>query len=713
MIQLMNKKIFFFGFVILLIAILLFFFLPKRKNPTHLNVLIITLDTCRADHFGCYGNHRVKTPNVDLIASQGIRFENCYSPVPLTLPAHCSIFTGKYSIGHRVRNNGRYFLSEKETTMAELFREQGYQTYAVVAAFVLLSKFGLNQGFNIYDDSLDTYKMVSNFKSEIPADQVYKKFKHWFDHQRENRFFAWIHFYDPHTPYHPPRAYVKEGEETDLQALYRGEISFMDSYIGKIIDDLRGAHILDKTLVVLAGDHGEAFGEHLEFASHMIFCYEENLKVPLIFFNKQMFREKRVVKERVNLIDIMPTILELFEIQYKGNTQGKSFINLLDGEEEAEPRTFYFETIYGKEEMNWAPLTGIIEGDYKFISLPNPELYDLKKDRNEKQNLFRIKSNISRKMDKNLGEMILKNSNLNPDTRRDLTKKDIEQLRSLGYISSFSNKSATAIDPKRGVVYNNKMKELSRRIESGDLDQAEAELKKIGTETPELKNFLFYNLFYKIYKKRNDLNSALRILKEVIQEFPEYLAFRMNLSLLYFDLKQYEKVIRNCTYILDKDPLYTRALILLGDTFDSLHNAEEALKNYHRATTLEPENVSLKIKYSELLIKYKKFTDALSVYSNLLEKKDVTESPEILYKIALFNAQYGSRNRAEELLYKIINLKPEGKYYYYFALILARNGKLSEAIRHMETALTTYSDQLSAEQKSKGFKALDIWRKNI
>ena len=209
------------------------------------------------------------------------------------------------------------------------------------------------------------------------------------------------------------------------------------------------------------------------------------------------------------------------------------------------------------------------------------------------------------------------------------------------------------------------------------------------------------------------MNAAINVLKEVVREYPDALPFRLNLSLRFYDTQQYDKVIKNCEYILKKDPLYTRALILLGDTYDALQKPLEALKNYRGAVKLEPENISLKIKQAELLIKYKQFKEALAVYNSLLGKKDVADSPDILYKIALFNTQYGSMSKAEELLGKIIRLKSEGKYYYYHALILAKNGKIMEAIQSMESALNTYGKQLSAQQKSRGQQALKLWKENI
>jgi len=227
-----------------------------KKGAEGMNLLIITLDTMRADRIGAYGYEKANTPHLDDLAKNGIMFADCYSPVPVTLPAHCSIFTGRYPLGHRVRDNGTFLLSDAEITLAEMMKNKGYDTYAVVASFVLLAKFGLNQGFSVYDDSLDANELLRNFYSEITADIVYAKFEQWFRNREEKSFFAWVHFYDPHLPYAPPEEY-RVGKNI-LDDLYDGEVAFTDFYVGKIIQDLENDDMLKNTLIVIVGDHGEA-----------------------------------------------------------------------------------------------------------------------------------------------------------------------------------------------------------------------------------------------------------------------------------------------------------------------------------------------------------------------------------------------------------------------------------------------------------------------
>lgn len=706
----MKKKLGVVTILILGLLAVIFLVFRKEKIPLDLNLLIITLDTTRADHIGSYGYPDIETPNLDWLAQNGIQFENCYTPVPLTLPAHCCLFTGKYPLGHRVRNNGTYYLNEKETTLAEMFMQKGYQTFAVIASYVLLSRFGLNQGFGVYDDALDSTELIKNVKSEITADSVYRKFKNWFEtYQGEEKFLAWVHFYDPHEPYVPPEEFINEAG-AELTKLYDGEIAFVDRYVGRIIEDLKTKNILDRTLIIIVGDHGEAFGEHEEFG-HSVFCYEENLKVPLIFYNQQLFKEKKLIKRRMNLIDIMPTILDLYDEKIPEGIQGVSFEALLFGKLEGKERPIYVESLYGLEEMNWAPLTGIIKEDFKYISLPRPELYDLKNDPKEMENLFNEKQALAKEYDLILKDFVLKYSQTNRDTKRELTQDDIRHLESLGYISAFSKGTGSDIDPKIGIGFDNSLREISRRIDEGDIDLAESQINAIFAETPDLITPVVYTRLYEIHIQRGDLAAALKVLDQGIREFPDSLPFRLSQALHFFEMKRYDEAISVSNEILELDPFFSRVYILLGDTFERQNRLSDAQKNYKTAVELEPENFLLKMRYCELLMQSKDFQSVLDIYDNLLMKKDVLSNPDMLYKMALFYNQHNRAQKAEEVMARIISLKPSGKYYFTYASILSQNGKLDLALTNMEIAISQYSQDLSEEQQKVARSAIKAWKK--
>ncbi|MGB8959807.1 MAG: sulfatase, partial [Candidatus Aminicenantales bacterium] len=268
------------------------------------NVLLITLDTTRADHLGCYGFAQAATPNLDRLAGEGIRFARVYAPAPLTLPSHASIMTGLYPATHGVRNNGHELVS-KWKTLAEVLKGRGFTTAAFVSSFSVDSRFGIGRGFDVYDDTFEVQAPLKGANAERRAGDTFARFSRWLDGHAQDRFFAWVHYYDPHLPYDPPSPY-REGSPGRP---YDGEIAYMDHYVGAILEALEAKGLRDKTLIVVAGDHGEGLGDKAE-TGHGIFLYEETMRVPLIINGRKAFPRPRVVEGAVRLVDVAPTILE-------------------------------------------------------------------------------------------------------------------------------------------------------------------------------------------------------------------------------------------------------------------------------------------------------------------------------------------------------------------------------------------------------------------
>lgn len=682
---------------------------PVKKDP--FNLLVITLDTTRADRIGAYGNEKAITPVIDRLAKEGVMFENCYSPVPMTLPAHGSLFTGRYPLGHGIRDNGLYVMPENEITLAELLKQKGYNTFGVIAAYVLLSKFGLAQGFDEYDDSLDSHRMYNNYKSQIRATSVFRKFKQWFDNNYHTRFFAWIHLYDPHTPYSPPKRF-RDKLGNGIIERYDGELAFTDEAVGKIVEALKQRKVLNQTLIVIVGDHGEAFGEHGEWG-HGIFCYEEALKVPLIFYHPTLLSQKGLkVKNRVHITDIMPTLLELCNIDIPAAVQGESFLKLLTGEKEQKRRNFYFESMHGKEEMNWAPLMGIIEDQYKFISLPEPELYDLDADPLEKENLFWKKNRLARELDKDLMQEVdrlSKSANLE-DARRELSAQDKDSLKSLGYISSFSNKSDKETDPKKGIVLDNEVKRIFRLMGEKKLDEAEAAVTALPVKFPEIDAPVVYDLKYQLYKQQGNVDKALNSLKEVIERLPKFERFYIMYANDVYAMGQYDEAARYARKLLKINPSFTRAHILLGQVEEQNGNIDTAIAHYKKALSIEPQNISLRLKFAELELQKKDIAPAIHEYDRLLEREEVSGNPDLLFKVGMLKSQQGEMAKSEELIKKAADIAPSGKYLFSLALIQARNKKYSQAIANMKLALDKYQSQLEERQIQIAQKAIQAWQ---
>jgi arylsulfatase A-like enzyme/Flp pilus assembly protein TadD len=619
-----------------------------------MNLLVITIDTMRADRIGAYGYSAARTPNLDDLAKNGIMFTDCYSPVPLTLPAHCSLFTGRYPLGHRVRDNGTFFLGEAETTLAETMIRAGYDTYAVIASFVLMAKFGLNQGFSVYDDSLNADELLRNFYSEIPADTVYAKFHQWFENHGKKKFFAWVHFYDPHLPYDPPEEFRGSGDSP--MDLYDGEVAFTDFHVGKILEDLVGENVLDDTLIVVVGDHGEAFGEHGEYG-HSVFCYEENLKIPLIFSNPRLFPKGSVVEDRVCLIDIMPTLLEIFGLDSVPSLQGQSLSRMIAGKKERADRSYYIESMYGKESLGWAPLAGIIDGPYKYISLPEPELYDLKNDIGERNNLVSAKTGIVRAMDEKLKKIMLEYAVSGGNARRELTAEDRKRLESLGYISSSSPGAGRFLDPKKGIVWLNNFNDANNLIEEGRLDVAEAELRKIAAQNTDIAFLPYYELMAKIFEMKSDPEAVIQIWREAVDTFPANERFRTTLAFKLFQEGQWEEAEALGLEITRMDDKSSSGFILLGRIEEARGNDRKALEHFQKALDLEPNNTQLKLSFAQSLVKNGRQDRALTICREIFDDRAVKGDPGyagILARIGIIYIEANRIDRAREVLLEAV-----------------------------------------------------------
>jgi tetratricopeptide (TPR) repeat protein len=549
-----------------------------------------------------------------------------------------------------VRDNGTFILRDAEITLAEMMEDRGYDTYAVIASFVLMAKFGLNQGFSVYDDSLDANELLRNFYSEITADAVYAKFDQWFRNREEKNFFAWVHFYDPHLPYNPPEEY-RNGKNS-LDELYDGEVAFTDVYVGEIIQDLRKENVLEDTLIVIVGDHGEAFGEHQEYG-HSVFCYQENLKVPLIFYNPRLFLEGFVVKHRVCLIDIMPSLLEMYGMAAPPAVQGKGFTGLLAGKQEKRERSFYIESMYGKETLGWAPLVGIIDGPYKYISLPEPELYDLEKDSGERNNLYPAKKNIAMALDDKLKKFMLEYSSSGGSVRRKLTAEDRRRLESLGYISSSSPGASKALDPKKGIVLLNKFTTANNLIEKGRLDLAEAELKNIKAQNSGIHFLPYYELMAKIHELRSNPQSALEIWEEAVEVFPTNERFKVTLAFKLLQMEQLEEAEAIGLEITRIDDASSRGFILLGRLEEKRGDSRKALVHFEKALPLEPNNVQLKLSLAHALMKSNQRERALTICRDILDDPTITGDPAnagILARIGLIFIHGNRIEQAQKVL---------------------------------------------------------------
>ncbi len=410
------------------------------------NVVLITIDTVRADHVGCYGDRQAHTPTLDVLARQGILFRTAVAQVPLTLPSHCSIMTGTYPPLHGVRDNLGYTLGDNPPTLATLLKQKGYATAAFVAAEVLDPRRGLNQGFDTYSSpfrqkSGRNNPLVFNLQDvRRPAEEVVNDALSWMRAQPrglDKPFFVWIHLYDPHKPYDPPEPF-----RSLLPTPYDGEIAYADEAVGKFLAYLREHSLYDPTLIVAASDHGESLGEHGE-DTHGFFIYDATLLVPLIIKPPaSAAMTPRRIDAPVRSVDIAPTVLQFLGIPPAPSMQGSGLLSLMQGKTTTSPTgVAYCESFYPSE-FGWSPLRGVRTGRYKYIDAPKPELYDLASDPQETHNLDQTQHAVALELKSQFDSLVARVTPKAPPRRTPVSPADAEMLASLGYFAASSGPAA-------------------------------------------------------------------------------------------------------------------------------------------------------------------------------------------------------------------------------------------------------------------------------
>lgn len=519
------------------------------------DILLITLDTTRYDYI-----NKDYSPFLYNFSQGSIIFENCRTPSPLTLPAHTSILTGLYPKNHKVRNNSSYKLDKNIKTIASILKEKNFLTAAFLSSFVLNKSYGLDKGFDIYDD-----EMVQNFdKSDFEmqersaketsskAIEFLKKLK------KEKALFLWVHFYDPHFPY------LTHSQAPKNFSPYASEIYYMDIYIKELIEEFQKKR---NGLIIIVGDHGEALGEHEE-ETHGIFLYESVLKVPLII-KKTNENKKIVIKEPVLLVDIFPTILDFLKLDLPKNIDGISLF------EKITKRNFYFETFLPSESFGWATPFGIINENFKFIYLPKKELYDLNSDPEEKNNLFEKKKEKANQLLRSLKKEY--EIEYKREFSKSITPKEAKELEALGYLSG--SKPNQMKDPKDLIWIIKAMEEAKKFSEEKKYEEAEEIYKKILNVNPE--NYPVLIQYGTLFREKKQLEEAIKTFQKAIILNPEFAHAHFNIGTIYYEKKDFKKAEEKFLKLLELIPSFNEPyyyLIRIYLTKNDLNSAENILK---------------------------------------------------------------------------------------------------------------------------------------
>lgn len=436
------------------------------------NVLLITIDTLRADALGSYGG-RAATPNLDQLAQGGLRFTFAHAHAVVTLPSHSSILTGRFPFAHGVRDNAGYRLDNAADTLAEMARAGGLATGAFVGAFPLDRQFGLTQGFDVYRDVGGRMVAEGDFAfTERRAEDVVREAREWIETQ-PGKWFAWLHVFDPHAGYAPPAPFDAQYRDDP----YAGEVAYVDHALGPLFEVARQSR--RPTLIIVTSDHGESLGEHGE-ATHGTFAYEATLKVPLIVAQVGIPSQPgRVVDAPVRHVDIVPTVADVLGLRAPADLPGAS---LLAAEDDA-PRPSYFEAMTPMLKRGWAPLSGVVSGHAKYIDLPISEIYDLAADPREARNLApddaaRARSLVSEL--RRFGAVL-------PGEQRVETAAARSRLESLGYVAGAAARKAQYTaedDPKRLIDIDRLMMDGIDLYRRGRLPEAMAAYRAVLARRP-------------------------------------------------------------------------------------------------------------------------------------------------------------------------------------------------------------------------------------
>lgn len=648
-----------------------------------LNILLITLDTTRADRLGCYGYARAQTPNLDTVARNGVLFLNAYAPVPLTLPSHCSILTGTLPTYHQVRNNGVYALGAEQVTLAEVLKDKGFRTAALVASFSVDSRFGLGQGFDLYDDNFQEGVPFKALNSERKAEQVFEVFSAWLDKVEAGPFFAWVHFFDPHAPYNPPSPYGENFAERP----YDGEVAYMDFMVGAVMNKVRQKGLMDRTLVVIAGDHGEAFGEKGE-SGHGVFLYEMAVKVPLLLYAEGRIPRQLVIPQRVRLIDIMPTVLDMLAVPAPAAVQGESLLPYVQ-KKKSEDLECYIETFYPKENFGWSPLLGLISGSWKYIRAPKEELYDLKADPEEQKNALGSKPQAAGEWRARLEQVVKSSSGSAGGGRRTLTADEEARLRSLGYVDYRDPAAKGGDDPKDKVDELRMVQEAEKLDFEGNFQGAADLHQKLLDLHPNVPTG-YVNLAL-AQARQQKFDQAIATLNQGLEKIPGSELLLSRLGYTYLVTGRPDDALATMKQVLDINPGNIEALTATAVILDNQGSKEDARSFFERALAVEPENKFLRLSYASSLTSSGRLNDAISVYAGLLE--DYPKDTNIHQALGIAYGQSGDLDRAIAAFKESTYINPTPAAYFNLALAYRQKGDIAEAIRYFERYLENPKDE--------------------
>jgi len=642
------------------------------------NVLLVTVDTCRADHLGCYGYRAAVTPTLDGLAARGVRFSTAVAHVPLTGPSHASILTSRTPLGHGVRDNGSYALPPTVRGVAEDFRQAGYRTAAFVSGYPLKRRFGLDRGFDTYDDQLPRGKDARRTAYvERTADRTTDAALRWLDGPQAAApapFFLWVHYFDPHAPYEAPAEYTARAATP-----YDGEISFVDAQLARLLRRVGEGDERAPVLVLVTADHGESLGEHGE-DTHGIFVYDSTLLVPFILAGTGV-PAGRVAQTVARGIDVAPTLLDYAGLAGK-EMEGRSLRAAASGEKLADAPA-YAESLHPQLQYGWAPLHAWRTARFKMIEAPRPELYDLQADAGEARD--RSREDPSR-LEAMRGDLRKAMATTTPDAAQEVDAETAERLAALGYVGTggSSIRPPSGRDPKDGIGLATRLGRNGMTVARTEPLKAIPELTALLAEDPGM--LVARRTRAIAFEAAGQYEGAIRDLRDLEKRG----ALTAEDAVVLGDNLRLAGRLKEATEVLERtareSPKFTEPWLSLAAVFVLQQKVDEAAAAYGKILEIDPDHTEARRGVGDLAFIRGDLDAAAKHYARVLELDGADVGA--LSKLGVVKVRTGHPDEAIALFRKAIEVQPKNaENLLYLAGALASTGHPAEAVPYFERAL--------------------------
>ena len=672
-----------------------------KDVPKGTPVILISIDTLRADHLPAYGYKGVETPAIDAMRRDGVLYERAYTTTPLTFPSHTTLLTGLLPAAHGVRDNVGYKIDAAKVERGELpylpeiLKKAGYATGGAVSAYVLQGKTGLSTGFDFYEDGIEFRTGTGLGGLQRPGSETLKLSRDWLRSVKDKPFFFFFHIYEPHAPYTPPEPYASR-----YPLKYDGEIASADQIVGELIAELKAQGVYDRALVVLLSDHGEGLGDHGE-EEHGVFLYNEAIHVPLIVKLPKSREAGRTTARPVELLDVTPTVLGLLGMQVPKAMSGVSLLAA-----NVPPRRIYSETFYPRLHFGWNELFSLIDEKNHFIEGPDPELYDREKDPGEKTNILRDERRVYAAMRKDLEGY---DRRLAPPAAVD--EESRQAMMALGYIGSAGSAADGPLpDPKSKIGSLGDLKEGFRLIAAKSYPEAAAAFRKVIAGNPKMVDA--WEFLARALQRSGRTDEALAAYQQALKVSNGSPQIAVAAASLFYDLGRLDEAEAHAKMALATHGSFAHGLLAqIALQRDDLDRAE---KEARAAMDEKSLRLGPMITLAEVLLARKDATGALDLIRKAGEIYDQREAkdPELIRGLALIHgkilADQGDADGAEAAFRKEIGMFPDSiRAYSNLAILYALSGRPAEVAPALRTMVDKNPSPIAYAEAVKTLRILN------